>query len=122
MTDPVDNLTARLAAAEQRAKAAEAERDDWKLSSDFEHADVDQLKQQLADRDATIRTQQREIVALEAEIEEWDERYTGEGRARFECAAHVERLQAQVATLEAEVADLTRARRLAEYDRLRQRP
>jgi cell division protein FtsB len=39
-----------------------------------------------------------------------------------ESRAEIQRLKAQVATLEAEVADLTKARRLADYDRLRQRP
>jgi hypothetical protein len=38
---------------------------------------------------------QAELSRLQAEIVAWDERYTGEGRARFECAEHVERLQAE---------------------------
>lgn len=83
----IADLTARLAAAEQRAKAAEAERDDWKLSSDFEHADVERLQEQLADRDATIRTLSPILHAARAwitalEVSEDD----GEDDACFEAA------------------------------------
>lgn len=48
----------------------------------------------------TVDDLRRENERLLAEIVAWDERYTGEGRARFECAEHVERLQAALAESE----------------------